>query len=133
MPFRQLLESFVTCNLLLFNVAICTLLVSIIDLIQSVSLIHCNDLKFKLAQVGFRVDHWFWPVIYLNLALAHSLHSMVSGPSVMKPFPTRDVLQSLQRKQSLCQLLSSNVTNLVPPSPVIAWVHAKHFLANNSP
>lgn len=61
---------------------------------------------------------------HASLALAQSPQSIVSGPSVMNPRPTREPQQSLQIKHSLCQLLSSNVTNLVPPRPVMACEQA---------
>lgn len=41
----------------------------------------------------------------------------MSGPSVMKPRPTRDVVHSAQMKQSLCQWRSSNEMKRVPPIP----------------
>lgn len=42
----------------------------------------------------------------------------ISGPSVIKPLPTKLPEQAAQAKQSLCQLRSSNDTNLAPPIPV---------------
>lgn len=54
--------------------------------------------------------------IYESFCLAHS-GQMMSGPSVMKPRPTSEVLQQAQMKQSLCQCLSSNDMKRVPPIP----------------
>jgi len=68
----------------------------------------------------------------MSRCLAHSGHRM-SGPSVMKPFPTKEDWHSAHLKQSLCQLRSSNEMKRVPPIPVIGLLQAVHFLANNSP
>lgn len=55
---------------------------------------------------------------YISFCLAHSGH-MISSASVIKPLPTRDVLQRAQMKQSLCQCLSSKDMKRVPPIPEI--------------
>ena len=52
----------------------------------------------------------------MSLFLAHSGHKM-SSLSVMNPFPTMDVLQEEQRKQSLCQWRPSKEMKRVPPMP----------------
>lgn len=52
----------------------------------------------------------------MSFCLAHS-GQMMSGPSVMKPLPTSDVLHCAQMKQSLCQWRSSNEMKRVPPIP----------------
>jgi len=70
---------------------------------------------------------------HISLALAHSGHRMSSGPSAMKPLPTKEPLQLAQRKQSLCQCRSSKEMNLVPPIPVMGFAQAVHFFANSSP
>lgn len=53
----------------------------------------------------------------MSFCLAHSGHRM-SGPSVMKPLPTKEDLHMAQMKQSLCQVRSSKEMNRVPPMPV---------------
>ncbi|KRY84667.1 hypothetical protein T4D_2618 [Trichinella pseudospiralis] len=68
----------------------------------------------------------------MSLALAHSGQRM-SGPSVMKPWPTSDISHWAHLKQSLCQWRSSNEMNLVPPMAVIGLVHSMQRLANSSP
>lgn len=57
----------------------------------------------------------------------------MSSWSVIKPLPTRLVRHIAQKKQSLCQCLSSKEINLVPPIPVIGLLHAKHLFAKSSP
>ena len=52
----------------------------------------------------------------MSLFLAHSGQRM-SSLSVMNPFPTMEVLQEEQRKQSLCQCRPSNEMKRVPPMP----------------
>lgn len=73
-----------------------------------------------------------WEASYISFCLAHSGHRM-SGPSVMNPLPTRELLHIAQMKQSLCQLRSSKEMKRVPPIPVIGLEQAVHLLANNSP
>lgn len=58
--------------------------------------------------------------LYINFCLAHS-GQIISGPSVMKPRPTRLVLQLAQTKQSWCQWRSSNEMKRVPPIPRTKW------------
>lgn len=67
----------------------------------------------------------------MSLCLAHSGHS-ISDPSVIKPLPTKEEWHIAQMKQSLCQFLSSNEINLVPPIPVMGLLHEVHLLANKS-
>lgn len=50
----------------------------------------------------------------------------MSGPSVMKPLPTKLQEQAAHAKQSLCQLRSSNETNLAPPIPEDDEVNKKN-------
>lgn len=71
-------------------------------------------------------------IVYISFCLAHS-GQMISSWSVMKPLPTRLVRQFAQKKQSLCQCLSSNEMNLVPPIPVMGLLQAKHLFAKSSP
>lgn len=52
----------------------------------------------------------------MSFCLAHSGHK-ISGPSVMKPLPTKEDLHMAQMKQSLCQVRSSKEINRVPPMP----------------
>lgn len=52
----------------------------------------------------------------MSFCLAHSGHR-ISGPSVMKPLPTKEDLHIAQMKQSLCQVRSSKEMNRVPPMP----------------
>lgn len=63
-------------------------------------------------------------LIYINFCFAQSGHRM-SSPSVMNPLPTKEALQLTQMKQSLCQCLSSNDMNLVPPMP--AFKHKQTY------
>jgi len=55
-------------------------------------------------------------VVYISFCLAQSGQRM-SGPSVMKPRPTKLALQLAQTKQSWCQWRSSNEMKRVPPIP----------------
>ncbi|CAN7986488.1 unnamed protein product [Ixodes hexagonus] len=77
----------------------------------------------------------------MSFCLAHSGHR-ISGPSVMNPLPTSELLHMAQMKQSLCQLRSSKEIKRVPPipatynlrgSPVMGLEQAVHLLANSSP
>lgn len=68
----------------------------------------------------------------MSFCLAHS-GQIMSSASVIKPLPTRLVRQEAQKKQSLCQCLSSNEMNFVPPIPVIGLLQAKQRLAKSSP
>ena len=44
---------------------------------------------------------------------------MMSSLSVMKPFPTMEILQEEHTKQSLCQWRPSNEMKRVPPMPKV--------------
>jgi hypothetical protein len=68
----------------------------------------------------------------IKRAFAHSGHK-ISALSVIKPFPTNEVVHCAQVKQSLCHERSSNEINFAPPIPVIGFTHAEHLFANLSP
>lgn len=63
--------------------------------------------------------------VYISFCLAHS-GQRISGPSVMKPLPTRELLHMAQMKQSLCQFLSSKEMKRVPPIPAKKIVQLRY-------
>ena len=68
----------------------------------------------------------------ISLSLAQS-GQMISSPSVMKPFPAMEHLHCAQTKHWECQCRPSKEMNLVPPAPVMGFVHAVQRFAKSSP